>query len=418
MTAQTPLRAPVRLAALPEAVYPAFRRQVIFRAWKWDPQIGDVNTVADHAAILTPAAATELAAVAEVLARETLALEEALLTRPDLHAELALPRAVRQALCLAGQRPPAGGVPVMRFDFHPTADGWALSEVNRDVPGGFAEASVLPGLAAGRLPGTRPPTGSAPGDAMAEAWQRLLPGGGRLALVHCTAYADDRQVMEFLAQRLRAAGFQALLIAPDHVRWHDRGAACIAEGQVGPLAGIVRFIPVEWLPALPRHCGWSGFFRDALPAANHASAILTQSKRLPLLWDRLGVPVPAWRRLLPPTADPREVPWARNPDWVLKPALGRVGEGILIPEAVPPVEQRRICRHARLFPRQWVVQKRFPSLPLPDRQGQPRHLCVGVFVIAGRAAGFYGRLAARPRIDQDAQDIAVLVEANPEPHTP
>jgi hypothetical protein len=40
----------------------------------------------------------------------------------------------------------------------------------------------------------------------------------------------------------------------------------------------------------------------------------------------------------------------------------------------------------------------------------PRHLCIGVFVIDGRASGFYGRLAAGPIIEKHAQDIAVLVE--------
>ena len=33
----------------------------------------------------------------------------------------------------------------MRYDFHPTIEGnWAVSEVNSDVPGGFAESSLMP----------------------------------------------------------------------------------------------------------------------------------------------------------------------------------------------------------------------------------------------------------------------------------
>jgi hypothetical protein len=37
---------------------------------------------------------------------------------------------------------------LMRFDFHPSIDGnWVVTEVNSDVPGGFAEASLMPQLA-------------------------------------------------------------------------------------------------------------------------------------------------------------------------------------------------------------------------------------------------------------------------------
>jgi hypothetical protein len=37
-----------------------------------------------------------------------------------------------------------------------------------------------------------------------------------------------------------------------------------------------------------------------------------------------------------------------------------------------------------------------------------------VFTIEGKAAGFYGRVAERPIIDQNAQDVAVLIKAAPE----
>jgi hypothetical protein len=35
---------------------------------------------------------------------------------------------------------------VLRFDFHWTDQGWKISEVNSDVPGGYCEASDLPRL--------------------------------------------------------------------------------------------------------------------------------------------------------------------------------------------------------------------------------------------------------------------------------
>ena len=47
-----------------------------------------------------------------------------------------------------GNYDPQDHIRLMRYDFHPTIDGkWAVSEVNSDVPGGFAESSLLPELA-------------------------------------------------------------------------------------------------------------------------------------------------------------------------------------------------------------------------------------------------------------------------------
>ncbi len=397
----------VRLEPIPAAEYGAFRRRVIFNGCKWDPQVGDVNTIADSVAVLSAATAQRLVSWAEALAAETVAAEAALAARPDLWRGLALPRPVRQALLGAEGRPHTDGVRVMRFDLHPTTTGWAVSEVNSDVPGGFAEAAVLPRLAAPFVAGSS--VFADVGAMVADCFAERLPAGARVALVHATAYADDRQVMQFLGDALVARGRTPLLVAPDHLRWPDHRPTCIAEGQQGSVHAVIRFFPVEWLPLLPRGADWRGYFRHTVPSSNHATAILTQSKRLPLVWDRLGLAAPTWRLLLPETRDPRQAEWRRDRDWILKPALGRVGEAVTIPEVTPPPEWRRIAWSARLSPREWVAQRRFQSRPLPSSHGE-RHLVVGVFTVNGRAAGFYGRVATRPRIDQYAQDVAVLVQ--------
>ncbi len=74
------------------------RRRAIFECCKWDPQVEDVSTVAPFPLALTREAWNEIAALAERLAAETLAAEEELLRRPELHRELGLPWAVRRAL--------------------------------------------------------------------------------------------------------------------------------------------------------------------------------------------------------------------------------------------------------------------------------------------------------------------------------
>jgi hypothetical protein len=141
---------------------------------------------------------------------------------------------------------------------------------------------------------------------------------------------------------------------------------------------------------------------------NPPRALLSQSKRLPLVWDRLGVDIPGWRSALPETRDVREAPWRSDESWLLKPAMGRVGESIGWRGAVAPRDWQRMSRSAMFWPRHWVAQRRFAARAIPTRDG-PRNLCVGVFTVDGRAAGFYGRLSPRPIIEKHAQDIAVLV---------
>lgn len=398
--------ADIELRPIPREAYRNFRREVIFACFKWDPQVGDVNTIADQVVILSRKTSQTLAAWAEELAKETLALEKELLHRPDLYGKLGLPRSIRKALPKTGDHLPERGVRVMRFDFHPTTTGWQVSEVNSDVPGGFSEASLLPAVAAQFFSGVTQ-VGHV-GRQIAEALSKTIQGPGRIAFVFATSYADDRQVMQFLADCCAEQGHENLLIAPDHVRWTLTGAESLADGQTGRIDAIVRFFPVEWLPSLPKACQWRNYFTHVVPACNHASAILTQSKRLPLVWDALSTPVKAWKELLPPTLAPRVAPWRNDPTWILKPALGRVGEDITVPGTMTPKELKHIWRDARWFPSDWVAQRCFESRPLPMGTGYG-HVCIGVFTVNGVAAGFYGRLSNKPRIDQYAQDIAVLV---------
>jgi glutathionylspermidine synthase len=144
--------------------------------------------------------------------------------------------------------------------------------------------------------------------------------------------------------------------------------------------------------------------------ANPATAILTQTKRFPLVWDAMRTPLPTWRALLPETRDPREAPWRRSDEWIVKPALGRVGEGVGIRDALDEREWRRIRRGAAWWPSQWVAQRRFQTLAL-EESAAPLFPCLGVYTVDGRVVGAYGRLAPRPLIDSRATDAAVLQAA-------
>jgi hypothetical protein len=102
--------------------------------------------------------------------------------------------------------------------------------------------------------------------------------------------------------------------------------------------------------------------------------------------------------------------WKDDDGWVLKPALGRVGDLVGIAGTTDAKEWVQIRKNVRRDPDEWVAQRRFRGLPLAA-EGGDLHPCLGVFTVDGRAAGIYGRAARRQRIDHLAQDIAVLVDA-------
>ena len=115
--------------------------------------------------------------------------------------------------------------------------------------------------------------------------------------------------------------------------------------------------------------------------------------------------------MLPETREPADVNGTFDDTWVLKPALGRVGEGVGIPGITPNAELLKLLQGARRHPEEWIVQKRFEILPVLTEAGL-KYPCIGVFTIGGKAAGFYGRIADTPIINQNAQDAAVLLTTN------
>ena len=180
----------------------------------------------------------------------------------------------------------------------------------------------------------------------------------------------------------------------------------------GVLQGIVRFYQGEWLSRLRDRTGWTFFFCEGkTPVANPASAILSESKRFPLVWDKLSTKVPTWRALLPETRDPRDAPWAHDDNWLLKTAFCNTGDTVSIRELMPVRQWTRTLIDAFLRPCHWIAQRRFESVPVLTPAG-PRHVCLGVYIVNGKTAGAYARISERPLIDFSATDVALLLEDN------
>ena len=386
----------------------AIRRRMVLDGFKWDPQVGDATTIAPFPIIIPAAQWQELSNLAEKLASELAAAEAELLGRPGLHRHLGLPRRLRRVLsraCELSLTPAAARV--LRFDFHLTHEGWRISEVNSDVPGGFTEASNLPAMTTRYYPGTR-----IAGDPAA-AWADAIGAtavGPDIGLLAATGFMEDQQIMAYLASLLARRGFVPHLVGLHDLVWRNNLAYLQSRMHFGPLGAIVRFYQAEWLAASSPRYAWPKLFVGGqTPVANPATAALVESKRFPLVWNQLKTALPMWRALLPETRDPRDAPWAREESWLVKSAMCSTGDTVAIREFLTPKQWQRVCRDVRWRPGWCVAQRRFTSIPLDTPAGKV-YPCLGVYTINSRACGIYGRFSKKPLIDFAAIDVAVLVE--------
>ena len=404
----------MKLVSIPEEQYNEYKLNLMFNAYKWDPQFLDNNTIAKHVLIITNEEHKELEKLTENLDKETRQAEELLNQNLKFAKSLALPKKINKELKRMKNYQPDKHIRLMRFDFHPTIEGkWALSEVNSDVPGGFAEASLMPKFAKEIITNTSKKENywyKNFGEILTKAIAKKVKKNGTIMLVHCTSYSDDRQVMQFLGDQLKKLGFNIIYSAADHLRFKNKNAISILDGNKGEIDAIFRFTPLEWLIDIkPKH--WQGYFDTITPSCNHPIAIFAQTKRFPFVWNQLekqGIALTTWRKVLPETI---EVKNAKNKaGYIYKPACGRVGEKISIKEACKNDEYEKIIADVKKQPKRYVAQKRFYSKPLETEEGEKFHVCIGSYSVEGKHAGYYARISKLPRIDSYAADIPVLIE--------
>jgi glutathionylspermidine synthase len=401
---------PLRFGAtLDELEFRRIQSRLALEFFKWDCQVGDVSTLFRQPLLLRPESWQELKTLAEALAAELMLAEEELLRRTGLHATLGMPAQLRSVLKQAavhGMTPAAARS--LRFDFHYSTEGWRISEVNSDVPGGYTEASAFTELVADCIPGSQ--TGGNPASRWADAMMAFVKQSGHIALLSAVGFVEDQQVTAFLASKLQQRGVETVLLHhPAQLNWKSGRANTVSKGKEVPLHAIVRFYQGEWLARSQNGSGWRWLFAQGkTPVTNPASALLTESKRFPLTWDYLRCPMTTWRKLLPESCDPRDTKWEAESDWVLKLAYSNTGDEVHIRELMNQeawnAERRMINRE----PARWVAQQRFRTLAINSDAG-PVYPCIGVYVIDGCAAGAYARVATKPVIDYSAMDAALLI---------
>jgi glutathionylspermidine synthase len=375
---------------------------------KWDAQVGDISTLFPQPLLMSAGVWNQLSALAERLAIELDEAEEELLLRPELFGVLGVPKPLcflSESRSLRSQRP---SVRTLRFDFHLTTDGWRISEVNSDVPGGFTEASQYSQLMSQCCSNTR--RAGDPANEWTQSVLEIIGGSGRVALLSAVGFLEDQQVTAFLAGQLQAHGIETFLVHdPAQFVWRDGIASVRWAGRDIELNAIVRFYQAEWLAQLPQRSNWETLlFASRTPVMNPASSLLTESKRFPLVWNHLSCKLETWRSLMPESQHPSSCNYEEDGSWVAKGAYSNNGDEVFVVETADVTTWAKISRLVRRNPNAWVLQRRFETVPVHSNAGA-LYPCIGVYTINGRAAGVYARANVRPTIDYSAFDVALLI---------
>jgi glutathionylspermidine synthase len=389
--------------ALPTAAFDRRVAELRFRFSKWDVHVAGRPTVAPGALVLTAAEHRALVDAAEAL--YDLSTRAACATVGDMDATRLLGVPADLAPLARAQAAPR----VTRIDFHPTAEGgWAVSEFNDDVPGGYNEAFGLPALFADAVEKGL----EVPGD-LPLSLARLLRGDARrVGLAYATAYAEDLQVVRLLAQLLAAEGVETVLDSPAALGGEE-GAWTLGRE---PVERVFRFFPAEWHARLHDLDVWRRAVEDGLPVVNPFSAAWTQSKAV-FAWlhehargsDRslVAAYLPRTRLL---DADAAREALDAPERWVVKPRFGRMGEGIVVGDARNTRAWRKALDAALQARGGAVLQERFRPLRVETAPGESVAVCVGAYVVDGRFAGYYSRSSSEEVTSFRAANVLTVVE--------
>ncbi len=295
-----------------------------------------------------------------------------------------------------------------RHDAFRTTRGWMFAESNCDVPGGIHEASALNDLVLGD------PSRFRVVPLLTEA---LCAERARLAVAVCYAsgYGEDLEQCQFLRGAWNRMGLSAVLCNPENLTYDGGGLRAFGER----IDAVYRFFPGEWMAEIDNIDQILAAARAGrLRMINGFSALIAQSKKTMALWhERPDLFAGEDRRFIeahvPRTEAFRPSEIARyrrdRERLVVKRQFGRVGEEVLMGCFCSDEEWADWLDWPASEPHEWIVQERFENRPV--EVGDRRLVgCFGPYVVSGRFAGYYTRLAGDGFITHDAL-VAAVAEA-------
>lgn len=298
--------------------------------------------------------------------------------------------------------------------------GFRACEINADCPGGHNEALGLPLLsqAAGFWSGINP---TAVIDKLCQELISLTQGHGAIALIYATAYAEDLQVCALVQRELQRRGATALLAPPTALRRKGKGL-CIGKQSVSVL---YRYFPTEYMEGQRNLSAILGAVSSgSVKTLSNFAEIFPQSKlafaRAHSLRSELSAIDQQGLRFLPQTFAVTDVPLAQlvaeRSQWVLKRALGRVGEEVFVGSLLRDADWTQVLHKALDEHTQgevWIVQAFVPQRIVPTPFG-PRLLTLGAYVLNGRFCGYFARLTPDSHASHNALCLPVFVHSDSE----
>jgi hypothetical protein len=310
--------------------------------------------------------------------------------------------AVRRLILSDRDRSP---VVLARYDAFRTPGGWRFAEFNCDVPGGVHEGAALNDLVGGDPSKFR--VVPLLTDALCADTVRPV-----VAVCYASGYGEDLEQCQFLRRAWNRRGLQAILCNPENLAFDGRDLRVFGR----KVDAVYRFFPGEWMAEVDNLGQILAASRAGrLRMVNGFSSLIAQSKKTMALWhERPDLFSAEDRRLVAATVPRTESFRLAERDrylrererLVVKRQFGRMGEEVLMGHLCTDAEWADWMRWPASEPGEWVVQERFENLPV-DLGGERLYGCFGPYVVSGRFAGFYTRLAGDGFITYDALTAAV-----------
>jgi glutathionylspermidine synthase len=392
-----------------------------------DPWLGGRERFRLQPALLSQSQAEQLRTAAERVGLIYHELSEIVIRHPELIDQFFNLTPWQKAMWIASEGRWHGIARVDLFICSNGAEGDRIRacEMNSDTPSGEAEASLINQLLHPFHPDTIDPN-----EGFDERfWQMLVASHqartgpdvedvepDSVAIVYPTDLPEDLSMIAIYKRWLEDRDCKVTLGSPFNLGVDGRGRVTVM-GE--PVDMIIRHYKTDWWSE--RETIWTNQapFADPDPLAreltllleaenegrvtvvNPFGAVVTQNKfAMALMWERrelfseqtqswITEYIPETRRL---TAMRHEE--LNRDEWVLKSDYGCEGDSVLCGPFTKPSDWQLAL--ATAIPEHWVAQRFFEVAPVDDGQGGESALPnYGVYLIGGRAAGFYTRLSRK-----------------------
>jgi glutathionylspermidine synthase len=393
--------------------YSEFARMIYDTGVLSDPWLGGRERFRLESVILTGEQAEALNLAAERIGLLYHELTEIVLRHPELLADFFNLTPWQKAMWIAAEGRWHG---IARVDLFICRDGSVRAcEMNSDTPSGEAEAAIL-----NRLLHPFHANTIDPNEEIEERFYRMLlasnqeHGLNRVAIIYPTDLPEDLSMIAVYKSWLEARGCKVILGSPFNLG-SDSQRRVTVMGEAVDL--IIRHYKTDWWGE--RETVWANQapFADPDPlerelailleaehegritVVNPFGAVVPQNKKsMALMWERrdlfseqaqswIDEYIPETRRLASLAIDHLEN--HGQGEWVLKSDYGCEGDSVVCGPFVKESDWRIAI--AAAIPQHWVAQRFFDVAPAADGL-LPNY---GVYLIGGRAAGFYTRLSAK-----------------------